>query len=73
MIIAVFIPRQVFFPLAGTNEGWNRLARTLKTEIDEELISQFQGTVSLPFKPGNAIAVKIVDDRGLESLKIIRM
>ena len=66
-------PRQVFFPIAGNNEGWNRLARTLKTEIDEELISQFQGTVSLPFKPGNAIAVKIVDDRGLESLKIIRM
>ncbi len=66
-------PRQVFFPIAGDDEGWNRLAKTLKTEIDQELIEQYQGTVSLPFKPGGAIAIKIVDDRGIESLKIIKM
>lgn len=66
-------PRQVFFPIAADDEGWSRLAKTLKTEIDPELIEHYRGTVSLPFKPGNAVAVKIIDDRGIESLKIIRM
>jgi len=66
-------PRQVFFPIAGDDEGWSRLARILKTEIDPELIEQYRGTASLPFKPGNAVAIKIIDDRGIESLKIIRM
>ena len=66
-------PRQVFFPIAAEDEGWSRLARNLKAEINLELIEHYRGTVSLPFKPGNAIAVKIVDDRGIESLKIIKM
>jgi len=66
-------PKQVFFPLAAENEGWARLAKNLKAEIDEELIEAYRGTVSLPFESGDnkRIAVKIVDDRGIESLKII--
>jgi adenine-specific DNA-methyltransferase len=66
-------PHQVFFPMAGENDGWARLARNLKAEIDEELIEKYRGTVSLPFVPGKhkRIAVKIVDDRGIESLRII--
>jgi adenine-specific DNA-methyltransferase len=66
-------PRQVFFPMAGENDGWARLARNLKAEIDEELIEKYRGTVSLPFEPGKhkRIAVKIVDDRGIESLKLL--
>jgi len=65
-------PRQVFFPMAGAKEGWARLAKNLKAEIDEELIEAYRGTVSLPFAPGahRRIAVKIVDDRGIESLKV---
>ncbi len=65
-------PRQVFFPMAGDNEGWAKLARNLKAEIDEDLIEAYRGTVSLPFEPGEhrRIAVKIVDDRGIESLKV---
>jgi adenine-specific DNA-methyltransferase len=68
-------PRQVFFPMAGVNEGWARLARNLKAEIDEELIEAYRGTVSLPFEPGEhgRIAVKIVDDRGIESLKVMEI
>jgi adenine-specific DNA-methyltransferase len=66
-------PRQVFFPIAADDEGWSRLARILKTEIDPELIEHYRGTMSVPFKPGNAVAIKIIDDRGIESLKIIRM
>jgi ferredoxin len=30
------LPRQVFFPMAGETDGWARLARNLKAEIDEE-------------------------------------
>ncbi len=68
-------PRQVFFPMAGEDEGWARLARNLKAEIDEELIETYRGTVSLPFEPGEhkRIAVKIVDDRGIESLKVLEV
>ena len=66
-------PRQVFFPLAGEKEGWAKLARNLQAEIDEERIEAYRGTVSLPFKlrQHSRVAVKIVDDRGIESLKII--
>ena len=66
-------PRQVFFPMAGAKEGWARLSKTLKAEIDEELIDAYRGTTSLPFAPGKhqRIAVKIVDDRGIESLKVL--
>ena len=40
-------------------------------ECDEEKIEAFKGTVSLPFAKGenSKIAVKIIDDRGIESLK----
>ena len=66
-------PRQVFFPMADDDEGWARLARNLKAEIDLELIEKYRGTVSLPFEPGphKRIAVKVVDDRGIESLKVL--
>jgi len=68
-------PRQVFFPMAGENEGWARLAKNLKAEIDEELIEAYRGTVSLPFEIGKnkRVAVKIVDDRGIESLRIVEI
>ncbi len=63
-------PRQVFFPLADADEGWAKLARNLKAEIDPELIEIYRGNISLPFTPGDRIAVKIVDDRGIESLVV---
>lgn len=67
------MPHQVFFPMAGAKDGWNRLRKTIRAELDEALLEQFHGTISLPFKAGDQkrIAVKIVDDRGIESLKII--
>ncbi len=66
-------PRQVFFPMAGEKEGWAKLAKNLKAEINEDLIEAYRGTESLPFTPGpnKRIAVKIVDDRGIESLRIM--
>ncbi len=68
-------PSQVFFPMAGAKDGWARLAKNLKAEIDEELIEAYRGTISLPFAPGKykRAAVKIIDDRGIESLKIVEV
>ncbi len=67
--------RQVFFPMAGSDDGWGRLASNLKAEIDQDLIESYRGTVSLPFASGKheRAAVKIVDDRGIESLKIVEL
>jgi adenine-specific DNA-methyltransferase len=66
-------PRQVFFPLADDDGGWAKLAKNLKAEIDPELIEAYRGTVSLPFEPGKQVAVKVIDDRGIESLKIVEV
>ncbi len=69
------MPHQVFFPMAGIKDGWNRLKKTIRAELDEDLLEQFHGTVSLPFEAGDhrRVAVKIVDDRGIESLKIMNL
>ena len=68
-------PRQVFFPMANAKEGWAKLAKNLKAEIDETRIAAYQGAQSLPFHPADhrRAAVKIVDDRGIESLKIVEL
>jgi adenine-specific DNA-methyltransferase len=69
------MPHQVFFPMADAKGGWNRLRKTVRAELDEDLLEQFHGTVSLPFEAGDnrRIAVKIVDDRGIETLKIMSL
>ncbi len=66
-------PKQVFFPMAGPKDGWDTLARNLKAEIDEEMIEAYRGNLSLPFELGDnkRIAVKIVDNRGIESLRVV--
>jgi len=68
-------PRQVFFPLADEDEGWAKLARNLKAEIDLDLVEAYRGTVSLPFALGEhkRVAVKVIDDRGIESLKVVQL
>ena len=68
-------PHQVFFPMGGQKEGWTKLARTLKAEIDPDLIEKYAGNESLWFdvQSNSRIAVKIIDDRGIESLKVIKI
>ena len=68
-------PLQVFFPMASNKDGWAKLARNLKAEIDTDLIEAYRGTVSLPFEGGEhkRIAAKIIDDRGIESLKVVEV
>lgn len=66
-------PHQVFFPMSGSSDGWHKLKKDIKAELNEDLLEKFHGTVSLPFEAGEnkRVAVKIVDDRGIESLKVI--
>ena len=68
-------PRQVFFPMAGAKDGWNKLKKDIKAELNEGLLDKLHGTVSLPFEAGDnrKVAVKIVDDRGIESLKVMAL
>jgi adenine-specific DNA-methyltransferase len=65
-------PEQVFFPQGDKKRDWTKLAKALNGEVDQEAIEKFTGTDSLPFFAGqyNKIAVKIIDDRGIESLVI---
>lgn len=71
---AVF-PQQIFFPMAGEKEGWARLSKELKAQLDVEKMEAFRGTISLPFAPGShrRVAVKVIDDRGIESLKVLNL
>lgn len=66
-------PRQVFFLADVMSKGLERLAKGLKAEIDPDLIRAYFGTASLPFPSGahSQAAVKIIDDRGIESFKVI--
>jgi adenine-specific DNA-methyltransferase len=59
--------------MEGKNEGWDKLAKVLKAEINHDLIETYCGTESLPFtvKENTLVVVKIVDNRGIESLKVI--
>jgi adenine-specific DNA-methyltransferase len=67
------LPTQVFFPMAGAKDGWHKLRKDIRAELDESRLAAFHGTTSLPFAAGvhRKVAVKLVDDRGIESLKIL--
>lgn len=68
-------PRQVFFPMAGAKDGWHKLKKDIKAELNEAALEKLHSTVSLPFEAGanRKVAVKIVDDRGIESLKVMAL
>ncbi len=67
------LPTQVFFPMGGSDGGWDKLSKNLKALLDEDKIEAFHGAESLPFNKGQygRAAIKIIDDRGIESLKIL--
>ena len=68
-------PEQIFFPMGGSKGGWNKLAKTLKAEIDQDKIEKFAGNESLWFeaKVNESIAVKIIDNRGVESMVVLKV
>lgn len=68
-------PEQVFFPEGDSKRDWTRLAKALNGEVNEELIEHFRDVESLPFSAGEhkKIAVKIIDNRGIESFVIKKL
>lgn len=66
------LPEQVFFPVEDAKRDWTKLAKALNGTVEEELLEMFTGTKSLPFKAGEnkKIAVKIIDNRGIESFVV---
>ncbi len=66
------LPDQVFFPMQDSSRDWTKLMKALNGAVDEELAESFTGVESLPFSPGSnrKIAVKIIDDRGIESFVV---
>ncbi|HTE48383.1 MAG TPA: site-specific DNA-methyltransferase [Candidatus Paceibacterota bacterium] len=68
-------PSQIFFPMGDNKRDWTKLAKALNGIVDEELLEQYTGTTSIPFTPGEKkiIAVKIVDDRGVEMLIVKKL
>jgi adenine-specific DNA-methyltransferase len=61
--------------MAGEKNGWSKLANALKAVVDDEMLKAYRGTTSLPFEAGahKRAAVKIIDDRGIESLKLLEL
>jgi len=68
-------PTQIFFPMQDNKRDWTKLAKALNGNVDEELLEQYTGTISIPFELGErkTIAVKIVDDRGVEMLIVKKL
>ena len=66
-------PCQVFFLTDVGKDSLKRLECNFEAEIDVDLIKAFRGIVSLLFavREHGRVAVKIIDDRGIESLKIV--
>src|SRR3989344_2719536 len=69
------MPNQVFFPLKDEKRDWTSLAKTLNGAVNEDVMDNFVGAESLPFKAGEnkKVAVKIIDDRGIESFVIRKL
>jgi adenine-specific DNA-methyltransferase len=67
----VFHVNQAFFP----DGGWEKLAKTLKGSVDEELMEQLQSFESLPFKAGEhgKAAVRVIDDAGTTSEVVLEL
>ena len=69
------MPNQVFFPLKDEKRDWTSLAKTLNGAVNDDVMDNFVGAESLPFKAGEnkKVAVKIIDDRGIESFVIRKL
>jgi adenine-specific DNA-methyltransferase len=68
-------PHQVFFPMAGKDEGWMKLKKDIRAELDEDLLKPLPALVSLPFEAG-AQPHGGSENRGrpgIESLKVMKL
>ena len=67
-----FCITQAFFP---DSAAWDKLARALKSVVDPQRFAAFSGTRSLSFEAGehNRIAVKVIDPRGNEVMRVMNL
>lgn len=67
-----FSANQVFFP---RTKSWDNLRRALNATHEESVWEHLAGDLSAPFAApaGTEIAVKVLDDRGNELLKLARL
>jgi adenine-specific DNA-methyltransferase len=67
-----FCITQAFFP---DKSAWEKLAKALKGTVDEGAFEALSGMVSLPFPIGKhkRAAVKVIDPRGNEVMRVHRM
>ena len=67
-----FCITQAFFP---DKRAWEKLAKALKGTVDDERFEALSGKVSLPFPVGKhkRAAVKVIDPRGNEVMRVHRM
>lgn len=65
-----FYATQVFFPKTS---AWDNLQKSLKATFDPSVWEHLAGTTSEPFVlgPRNRIAVKVIDDRGNELMRVV--
>jgi adenine-specific DNA-methyltransferase len=68
-----FCVSQAFFPGGKAKNPWEKLQKALKGSIDEDTFEALRGTASIPFKPGKKVAVKVIDDRGNEVVKVVNV
>ncbi|NUN92891.1 MAG: site-specific DNA-methyltransferase [Verrucomicrobiae bacterium] len=63
---------QAFFP---DKSAWEKLGKALGGTLDEDAFAKLSGTISLPFPEGEhkRIAVKVIDPRGNEVLRVHRL
>lgn len=64
-----FYATQVFFPKTA---AWDNLQKSLKADFDSSVWEHLAGTVSEPFPIGSKrrIAVKVIDERGNELMRV---
>lgn len=62
---------QALFPGRGTKNPWEKLQKALRGTIDEDRFEALRSTRSVPFKPGAKVAVRVIDDRGTEVMKVL--
>ena len=65
---------QAFFP---NRSAWDKLGKALKGLMDEDAFDSFSGTLSQPFEPPKGpepkVAVKVIDPRGNEVLRVLNV
>ncbi len=65
---------QAFFP---NRSAWDKLGKALKGVLDEDALASFSGTESQPFDPPTGpeprVAVKVIDPRGNEVLRVLHV